>query len=151
MVLKLILYTLTSNWICKFSILFSIYIFYSTYKENLSNTSELLEFAIISFILTTLMFDSGGDAVGRNWMLIKNNWEFFMKWWCGLQNCSAQEYFLMKGVNKADTWYMTLHFNFAWKIWMNKPTCWKWKLYLQIICQTEKTSPDNLLVIWNLV
>ena len=45
--------------------LFSIYIFYNTYKENLSNTWELLEFAIISFILMTLMFDSGGMLLGE--------------------------------------------------------------------------------------
>ena len=35
----------------------SLYIFYGTCKENFSDNQELLEFAIISFILITLMFE----------------------------------------------------------------------------------------------
>ena len=43
----------------------SLYISYVTYKESLSNNQELLEFAIISFILTTLMFNSGVKLLGE--------------------------------------------------------------------------------------
>ena len=32
---------------------------YSSYKENLSNNQELLEFVVISFVLKTFMFDLG--------------------------------------------------------------------------------------------
>ena len=49
------LYTLTS--VCKFT-LSSLYTSYSTYKENLSNNQGLFEYAIISYIVKTLMFDS---------------------------------------------------------------------------------------------
>ena len=35
-------------------------------KENLFENQELLWLVIISFILMTLMFDSGGDIVRRN-------------------------------------------------------------------------------------
>ena len=42
--------------VCKFSTPF-LYISYGTYRENLSNNQELLEFVIISFILITLPFD----------------------------------------------------------------------------------------------
>ena len=37
----------------------SLYIFQGANKENVSHNQELLELAIISFILVTLMFDLG--------------------------------------------------------------------------------------------
>ena len=48
----------TQTSVCKFSILFFIHS-YGTCKENLLNNQEFLELAIISFILMTLMFESG--------------------------------------------------------------------------------------------
>ena len=47
-----------------FSILFS-YIWYVTYKKNLSDNQELLELVIIPFILMTFMFFFMGDTVRR--------------------------------------------------------------------------------------
>ena len=40
--------------------------------ENLFNNQELLEFVIISFLLVTLMFDSGVILVGeiKYWLLL---------------------------------------------------------------------------------
>ena len=43
-----------------------LYTFLGIYKENLLNNTELLEFAISSFFLMTLIFDLGGDTGGRN-------------------------------------------------------------------------------------
>ena len=51
------LYTLTS--VCIFSILFT-HLSKEAGKENLFNCQELLKLVIISSILTTSMFDSGG-------------------------------------------------------------------------------------------
>ena len=48
----------TQTSVCKFSILFFIHS-YGTDKENLPNNQDFLELAIISFILMTLMFESG--------------------------------------------------------------------------------------------
>ena len=48
----------TQTLVCKFSILFFIHS-YGTDKENLPNNQDFLELAIISFILMTLMFESG--------------------------------------------------------------------------------------------
>ena len=48
----------TQTSVCKLSILFFIHS-YVIYKENLPNNQEFLELAIISFILMTLMFESG--------------------------------------------------------------------------------------------
>ena len=45
--------------LCKFSALFSINVL-CPYRENLSKNQEILKFAIISYIVITLMFDSGG-------------------------------------------------------------------------------------------
>ena len=53
---KLIHYTLTSVY--KVVILFSIHFFWYMQGE-LSNNQELVEFAIVYFILMTLVFDSG--------------------------------------------------------------------------------------------
>ena len=53
----LTLYTLTS--VCIFSILFT-YLSKEADKENLFNCQELLKLVIISSILMTSMFDSGG-------------------------------------------------------------------------------------------
>ena len=47
---------LTSS--CKFSTLFSINVL-CPYRENLFKNQEILEFTIISYIVMTLMFDSG--------------------------------------------------------------------------------------------
>ena len=44
--------------------MFSIYS-YGADKENLFNNLELLKFVIISFILVTLIIDSGGNTVER--------------------------------------------------------------------------------------
>ena len=44
--------------------MFSIYS-YGADKENLFNNQELLKFVIISFILVTLIIDSGSDTVER--------------------------------------------------------------------------------------
>lgn len=49
------LYTLT---VCKFSILISIQHFYDAHKENFLNDQGLLDLMTVSFILTTLTFDS---------------------------------------------------------------------------------------------
>ena len=54
------IYTITL--VCKFSYCF-LYISCDSYKDDFSNKQELLEFIIISFILT-------GDTVRRNQMLI---------------------------------------------------------------------------------
>ena len=65
------LYTLTS--VCKFT-LCSLYISYSTYKENLSNNQGLFEYAIISYIVKTLMFDSWVVPLGEiGWNQICNS------------------------------------------------------------------------------
>ena len=45
---------------------FFLYISWGANKENLFENQELLWLVIISFILMTLMFDSGGDIVRRN-------------------------------------------------------------------------------------
>ena len=50
--------------VCKFSTPF-LYISCGTYRENLSNNQELLEFVIISVTLITLMFDSGVILLGE--------------------------------------------------------------------------------------
>ena len=55
-----VIYTITL--VCKFSYCF-LYISCDSYKDDFSNKQELLEFIIISFILT-------GDTVRRNQMLI---------------------------------------------------------------------------------
>ena len=65
-------YHLTLNTlrsICKFSILFFIHFLWYWYREFFYQL-RVLEFAIISFILITLMFDSGCDTIGRNQMFI---------------------------------------------------------------------------------
>ena len=54
------IYTITL--VCKFSYCF-LYISCDSYKDDFSNKQELLEFIIISFILT-------GDTVSGNQMLI---------------------------------------------------------------------------------
>ena len=54
--MSLTLYTLTS--VCIFSILSSMH-FLCAGKENLFNNQGVLQLIIISFILMTLMFDSG--------------------------------------------------------------------------------------------
>ena len=41
------------------TLLHILYTSYSSYKENLYNNQEHLEFVIISFILITIMFDLG--------------------------------------------------------------------------------------------
>ena len=56
------LHNLTSVY--KFSTPF-LYISCGTYRENLSNNQELLEFVIISVTLITLMFDSGVILLGE--------------------------------------------------------------------------------------
>ena len=44
---------LSDCWYC------SLHIFYGTDKKNLFDSHKLVKLVIISFILTTLMFDSG--------------------------------------------------------------------------------------------
>ena len=65
----LTLYTLTS--VCIFSILFSIQSLCPS-KGNLFNNQEVFQFIIISFILMTLMLDSGMILKGeiRCWSLL---------------------------------------------------------------------------------
>ena len=48
----------------------SLHIFRGADKENLFKNQELLQLVIISFILVTLMFDSGVIWYGRNYMLM---------------------------------------------------------------------------------
>ena len=54
-------------------ILHTRYISYGTYKENLSNNQEIFEFAIISFILVTLLFDSKAILLGNiGWLILSD-------------------------------------------------------------------------------
>ena len=41
-----------------------LYVAHGTYRENLLNNQEILDLAIFSFILMTVMFDLRGDTVG---------------------------------------------------------------------------------------
>ena len=70
------IYTITL--VCKFSYCF-LYISCDSYKDDFSNKQELLEFIIISFILT-------GDTVRRNQMLIFLR-EYRVSNWVMLYHC----------------------------------------------------------------
>ena len=67
---NLTLYTLTS--VCIFSILFSIHFSEGTEKENLFKNQEPPLLVIISFVLMTLLYDSGMILLGeiRCWSLL---------------------------------------------------------------------------------
>ena len=51
-------------------VLHTVFYAFLTYKENLFNNQEFLEFAINSFIDAILVFHSGGDTIGRSEMLL---------------------------------------------------------------------------------
>ena len=57
--------TLEHKYLYVYSPSCSLYISYGADKENLFNNQELLKFVIISFILVTLIIDSGDNTVER--------------------------------------------------------------------------------------